>query len=39
MFKDASQAKKPPDFEAIRAKTDMTRSSIYKLRSKAISRD
>jgi hypothetical protein len=38
MFKDASQAKKPPDFKAIRAKTDVIRLSIYKLRSKAISR-
>jgi hypothetical protein len=38
MFEDASQAKKPPDFKAIRVKTDVIRSSIYKLRSKAISR-
>jgi hypothetical protein len=38
MFEDASQAKKPPGFEAIRVKTDVIRSSIYKLRSKAISR-
>jgi hypothetical protein len=38
MFKDALQAKKPPNLKAIRAKTNMTRSSIYKLCLKAISR-
>jgi hypothetical protein len=39
MFEDVLQAKKPPNFEVIHAKTDVTRSSIYKLRLKAISRD
>ena len=38
MFDDASQAEKLPDFKAIRTKTSVTRSSVYKLRSKAISR-
>ena len=38
MFEDAQQAKKPPDFEAILNKTKVTKSSAYRLRSKAISR-
>ena len=38
MFEDAQQAKKPLNFEAILNKTKVIRSSVYKLRLKAISR-
>ena len=39
IFKDAQQARKPLNFNAIYTKTQVTKSSVYKLCLKAISRN